>query len=42
MPTVEAEPKSSLPSNAYQALAHGDTYEPQVPTEARLAEVLYV
>ena len=39
MPTVEAEPQSSLPSNAYQALAPGDSYEPLVPTEARLPEV---
>ena len=39
MPTIDAEPQSSLSSNAYQALAPGDSYEPLVPTEARLPEV---
>jgi len=38
MPTVEAEPQSSLSSNAYQALAPADRYEPLVLTEARLPE----
>ena len=41
MPTVEVEQQSSLPLNAYEPLTRNETYEPLVPTEARLPELTW-